>query len=441
MREDKKKVYLRSFGCQMNEYDSELIASILIQEGFVIVDSMESADIVLLNTCAVRETAERKVYGLVHEIHHALKGRNFRIGILGCMATSLREELLNDPALGLDFVVGPDSYKRLPDLIRESFNNNPQKLLDASLSEFETYSDISPKRVQGINAWVAVMRGCNNFCTFCVVPYTRGRERSRSVKNITAEIERLSRDGYPQVTLLGQNVNSYRDGETDFAGLLAQVSQVAGIKRIRFTSPHPKDFPLNLLDVIIQNSKVCKHIHLPLQSGNSRILEMMNRTYTKDDYLKLVKNIRERFPNMILTTDIIVGFPTESPMDFLDTEEVLRTVAFDSAFIFKYSPRKGTIASRKYPDDVAEEEKTRRIIRLNVLQKEISLARNCGHIGEIHPVLIEELKTKHSDEFVQGRNDGNKIVIIPNRSYNIGDIIPVHIIDATPHVLKGLVTE
>jgi len=432
-----KKVFIRTLGCQMNEYDSELIASILTQEGFELVKELKDADVALLNTCAVRETAQRKIYGQVHEIRHALVGKNFRIGILGCMATSLREELLANKSLDIDFVVGPDSYKRLPDLIRESFSEQHPKVFDVTLSEFETYSDIYPEREKSVNAWVAVMRGCNNFCTFCVVPYTRGRERSRSVENIVAEVKRLADEGFPQVTLLGQNVNSYRSEGFDFAGLLEAVSRVEGIKRIRFTSPHPKDFPLDLIEVIADNAKVCKHIHLPLQAGNNRVLELMNRTYTKDDYLKLVHAIRKRCPGIALTTDIIVGFPTETPEEFEDTVAVMREVQFDSAFIFKYSPRKGTIASRKYRDDISEEEKTRRIVLLNDLQTEITLKKNREHIGQIHSTMIEALKAKRSENLVQGRNDANKIVIISDDNYQLGQIVPVRITAATPHVLKG----
>lgn len=421
----------------MNEYDSELMASILTQSGFAIVGEMGEADVILLNTCAVRESAQRKVFGQIHAIHHALADKDYRIGILGCMATGLRDELLHDEALGIDFIVGPDSYKRLPSVIEESLASKRAKLSDISLSESETYADVYPQRVPGVNAWVAVMRGCNNFCTFCVVPYTRGRERSRPVANILDEVNRLVADGYPQVTLLGQNVNSYSAEGIDFAGLLDSVSRVPGIKRIRFTSPHPKDFPPRLLDVIVNNPKVCKHIHLPLQAGNSRVLDLMARSYTKEDYLNLVNAIRQRCPQIVLTTDIIVGFPTETLKEFEDTEDVVSAVQFDSAFIFKYSSRKGTLTSRKFPDDVAEEEKTRRIVRLNEIQAEISLAKNQLHVGEIQPVMIDTHATRKSDEFIQGRNDGNKIVIIPTGNYTLGDIVNVKITSATPHVLRG----
>ena len=339
----------------------------------------------------------------------------------------------------LDFVVGPDSYKRLPQLIKE-VQSTGKSAYDVTLSEFEDYADVYPNRKDGVNAWIAVMRGCNNFCTFCVVPYTRGRERSRSPKNIIQEARRLAEEGFRQVTLLGQNVNSYHYNEKDFAYLLQKVSQIKGIQRIRFTSPHPKDFPHDLLHVVAENPKVCKHIHLPLQAGNSRVLDLMNRTYSKEDYLALVDDIRVHYPDMIITTDIIVGFPTETDSEFEDTINIIEKVQFDAAFIFKYSERKGTIAARRHPDDVPEEKKTERIVRLNELQNEISLEKNRRHIGEIHEVLIEQESTRKSPHDYQGRNDGNKIVIFPKGDYRRGDFVHVKICDATPNVLKGIIS-
>ena len=311
------------------------------------------------------------------------------------------------------------------------------KPFDVTLSEFETYSDIYPSRQEGVNAWIATSRGCNNFCTFCVVPYTRGRERSRTVNNVIEEVKRLADEGFKQVTLLGQNVNSYHDGQNDFADLLDAVSRVNGIRRIRFTSPHPKDFPEKVLNVVAHNEKVCKHIHLPLQAGNNRVLDLMNRTYTQEEFLQLVDKTRKLSPNIALSTDIIVGFPTETDEEFQDTIKVMREVEFDSAFIFKYSERKGTIASKKYPDDVTEEKKTERIMIINDLQKEITYKKNRSHIGQSYEVLIEDDATNKSLESVPGRTDGNKLVIIPTGNYGKGDFITVQITDATPHALKG----
>ncbi len=430
------KVYIETYGCQMNEYDSEIVKSVLQEKCYNLVDTPEEADIVLLNTCSVRENANRKVLARVHALRHLDGGSEKKIGLLGCMTTNHRQELINNKKLPIDFVAGPDSYKKLPELIDENVNTG-ERTYDFQLSRTETYSDVHPFRAQGVNGWIAVMRGCDNFCTFCVVPYTRGRERSRSVENVVAEAERMAEQGYKQVTVLGQNVNSYKHGEHDFACLLDEISTVNGIERIRFTSPHPKDFPKSLLKVVAENPKVCKHIHLPLQAGNSRVLDMMNRTYSKEEFLDLVDEIRDFYPEMILTTDIIVGFPTETDEEFEDTFDVMQKVEFDSAFIFKYSERKGTIAAKRYPDDVSEEAKTERIVRLNELQKEISHTKNLAHIGQVHEVLIESLTTKKSDTDVQGRNDGNKLVILPGGDYGVGDFVTAKIIDASAHVLKG----
>ncbi len=440
-----KKVFLETYGCQMNEYDSQLVCSILKKENYEFVSDELKADIVLLNTCSVREHADRKVYGRVHGIRHTRgKDNPVMIGILGCMATHLRQDLLEDRSLRIDFIAGPDSYKRLPQLIHEASQKNHQSC-DVTLSEFETYSDVYPSRTEGgVNAWIAVMRGCNNFCSFCVVPYTRGRERSRSPGNVVDEARRLAEEGFKQVTLLGQNVNSYRYDNYDFAYLMDEVSKVKGIQRIRFTSPHPKDFPDRLLDLMAVNPKICKHIHLPLQAGNNRVLDMMNRTYTKEEFLSLVDKIRTKIPNVALTTDIIVGFPTETDGEFEDTLQVVTKAQFDSAFTFKYSERQGTIAAKKYPDDVPETVKTERIMRLNKIQNEITYKKNQAYIGQTHEVLIEPVPQDKSSKNSVGRTDTNKLVILlaspqggPSNGYKIGDTVKVKITHATPHALKG----
>ncbi|NBV83004.1 tRNA (N6-isopentenyl adenosine(37)-C2)-methylthiotransferase MiaB [bacterium] len=372
----------------------------------------------------------------VHEIKNRRKNDPVLVGVLGCMATNFKTKLLEDPGLKIDFIAGPDSYKQLPKLIEE-VSHSGDKTFDVTLSEFETYSDITPTRDDGVNAWIAIMRGCNNFCTFCVVPYTRGRERSRTPDSVIQEVRRLVDAGFSQVTLLGQNVNSYRHDDTDFADLMAMVSDVPGVKRIRFTSPHPKDFPTKLLKLMAERPNICKQIHLPLQAGNTRVLDKMNRTYTKEEFLDLVDHIRATIPGVSLSTDIIVGFPTETAEEFDDTADVVRRVRFDTAFIFKYSERPNTLAARRLKDDVTEDEKTRRIVILNEIQRAISLEKNQAHVGRIEEILIEQESTKKSEDDYQGRTDSNRIVIVPKGSYKVGDFVTVEITEATTNVLKG----
>lgn len=421
----------------MNEYDSELVKSILKKENFQIVKSEFDADVVMLNTCAIREHAHRKIYGRVHNIRHARgKDNPVMIGLLGCMVTNLRTELLEDRSLKIDFMAGPDSYKRLPQLIREAAGEG-EKAYDVTLSEFETYSDVTPSRKEGANAWIAIMRGCNNFCTFCVVPYTRGRERSRSVENIIEEVKGLAKEGFKQVTLLGQNVNSYRHGDHDFAYLMEEVAKVEGIERIRFTSPHPKDYPDRFLDVMANNPKVCKQIHIPLQAGNNRVLDLMNRTYTKEEFLSLVDKMRARIPGVSLTTDVIVGFPTETDAEFEDTVDVMEKVQFDQAFMFKYSERKGTIASKKYPDDVPEEKKSERINRIVAMQKGIVHQKLLAYVGRECVVMVEPATGDKPHNNTVARTDGGHLVIIPDTAFPIGSMLNVKITAATPHVLKA----
>ncbi len=445
------KVYLETYGCQMNEYDSELVKAILTKANYSFIDDETKADIVMLNTCAIREHAHRKVYGRIHAIRHARKHKtqdtrhNPLVGILGCMATNLRTDLLEDKHLKIDFIAGPDSYKRLPQLIEEAsqFEDRGSRIenrkpFDLTLSEIETYSDIFPKPESGVGAFVSVQRGCNNFCTFCVVPYTRGRERSRSIENVAEEVKQLADNGFQQVTLLGQNVNSYNHEGADFADLIEAVSKINRIRRIRFTSPHPKDFPDKLLDVITNNPKACKHIHLPLQSGNDRILDLMNRTYTQKEFLQLVDKIRIKCPSIALTTDIIVGFSSETDEEFEDTVNVMNKIQFDSAFIFKYSERKQTIAQRNLPDNVSDDKKTTRIVRLNELQKDICLKKNEAHIGETHDILIEREGTTQLRDKSAGRTDGHKLVVLDRAPYKRGDWAKVKIAGASPNALTGI---
>ncbi len=419
----------------MNEADTEIIRAVLAKEEFEFVTDELAADVVMLNTCAIRENAHRKVYGRVHEIRHKREGKPVTIGILGCMATNLRQELLENESLDIDFIAGPDSYKRLGDLIRQS-GLHGEKPFDVTLSEFETYSDIYPDHKKGVNAWISVMRGCDNFCTFCVVPYTRGRERSRSVENVLEEVRRVASEGFKQVTLLGQNVNSYKHDGKDFADLMQAVSEIKGIERIRFTSPHPKDFPEKLIRVVAQNPKVCKHIHLPLQAGNSRVLDKMNRTYTKEEFLNIAAKTREICPDIFLSTDIIVGFPTETAQEFEDTVKVVEEVQFDAAFIFKYSQRKNTVASKRFPDDVSDEDKKIRIMHLQDIQKEITYRKNLSHVGKIFTLLLEPGNGKLEGEFI-GRTDAGHLVLLPKGEYSRGQFLDVQIVSASPHALKA----
>ena len=431
-----KKVYIETYGCQMNEYDTEIVKAILKKENYGFTERPEEAQVLLLNTCSVRENAHSKVHQRIHVLKYFKTKKNRKIiGVLGCMAQNLKTELFEEK-IGVDLVAGPDSYKKLPQMLRSIEENHAEEYA-LSLSEYETYSDIFPEHADGVNAWIAVMRGCDNFCTFCVVPYTRGRERSREPQNVVEEARRLAEKGFKQITLLGQNVNSYRFEDKDFADLIEAVSKVDGIERIRFTSPHPKDFPPKLIDVVAKNPKACKHIHLPLQAGNDRVLELMNRTYTQKEFIDLAKHMRQVIPGLVLTTDVIVGFPTETEEEFRDTLHVMQEVVFDAAYMFKYSERKHTIASRKYPDDVSEADKTSRITRLVDMQREISWQQNKKHVGQVHQVMVEG-KGKKPGQLL-GRNDGNKIVVFPDNGAANGELVSVRIEEVTANTLIGTV--
>jgi len=427
-------VYIETFGCQMNEYDTELVRSILKNRGYGFTDTADAADVVLLNTCAIRENAHNKVYGHLGALKHLKEDKGVVIGVLGCMAQNLKTDLMGKDSL-IDVLAGPDSYRALPDLLEQAAAG--KKALAVDLSEYETYVDIAPDRVAGVTAWVAVMRGCDNFCTFCVVPYTRGRERSRTLPDVVREIEAAAESGCKQVTLLGQNVNSYHDGTSDFADLLCAAASVSGIERVRFTSPHPKDFPEKLLDAVAEHPKICKHIHLPAQAGNDRILAMMNRTYTCTEYRKLVEQILTRCPQIVLTTDIIAGFCSEADDEYKETYRLLEDIRFASAYVFKYSERKHTIAARKFADDVSEQVKSERVTQLIELQRGISLAYNLGMIGEVMEILVEG-EGKRADQWM-GRTDGNIVTVFPKTHGTLkpGSLISVRIVDATVTTLYG----
>ncbi|HJT22667.1 MAG TPA: tRNA (N6-isopentenyl adenosine(37)-C2)-methylthiotransferase MiaB [Nitrospira sp.] len=432
-------VHLETFGCQMNEYDSELVRSILMREGFVFTDDRERADVILMNTCAIRENAHNKVYTHLSDLRALKKHRPLVVGVLGCMAQNLKEELTEKEPL-VDVLAGPDSYRHLPALIAKAMQSQEHGLrhkeLAVDLSEYETYEGVLPERRDAVNAWIAVMRGCDNFCSFCVVPYTRGRERSRAPEGILDEARLATAQGFKQITLLGQNVNSYRWGEWDFARLLVAVADVPGVERVRFTSPHPKDFPPALLDAVVSHPKICKHIHLPVQSGNDRILELMNRTYTRKTYLQLIDEIRSKRPDIVLTTDIIAGFCSETEGEFADTYRLLDEVRYHAAYIFKYSERRNTIAARKFPDDVSDEVKSERVTALVELQRRISHELNRQYLGSILPVLVEG-DAKRSSLQGMGKTEGNITVVWEKASVASapGELVDLSIYDASASTL------
>ncbi len=435
------RVHIETFGCQMNEYDTELVRSLLKARGFTFTEDRERADVVLMNTCAIRENAHTKVYGHLAELKALKRQRHLVVGVLGCMAQNLKEELTKTEPL-VDVLAGPDAYRRLPDLLMQAIEAQEQGLkqrgMAVELSEYETYDDILPERTDGVNAWLAVMRGCDNFCSFCVVPYTRGRERSRDPQGIIRETEHLVAQGHKQVTLLGQNVNSYQSNGWDFARLITAVADVPGIERVRFTSPHPKDFPPALLDAVAGHPKICKHIHLPLQSGNDRILDVMERTYTRNEYLGIVDDIRRRNPDIALTTDVICGFCSETDEEFMDTYRVVQDVGFHAAFIFKYSERKHTIAARKYPDDVPETVKSNRVSRLVDLQTGIAFRINQEMIGRTIATMVEGDAKRSSSQW-KGRADNSLTVVWEKDGSRArpGDLVPITVSRASVTTLFG----
>tara|TARA_B100000214_G_C23969444_1_gene629367 strand:- start:1873 stop:3159 length:1287 start_codon:yes stop_codon:yes gene_type:complete len=418
----------------MNVADSELVESILIDQGYSNSNDPRKADAIFINTCSIREHAEDKVHSQLGRYELIKRDRpDVIIGVLGCMAQSLKHDLLEKRSF-VDIILGPDSYRRLPDLLKRS-EGHPQSLVDTKLSRFEVYDDLFPSRNEGINAWISIMRGCDKFCTFCIVPFTRGRERSRNTLSILEEAKEAVKQGYKEITLLGQNVNSYHYEDYQFHNLLEAIAGVPGIQRIRYTSPHPQDITEELLSTMSKHKNICNYIHLPLQAGSDKILKRMNRTYTKSHFLSLVQRIRDILPDVGISTDIIVGFPGETDEDFGQTIEVMNEVKFDSAFNFKYSSRRGTKAS-EYEDKVQEEIKQQRLEQVIDLQKKHTLERNMELVGTLQAVLVEK-ESKMSSDYWAGRTDSNKWVIFKKENIPKKDMVSVLIKEAKGITLHG----
>lgn len=443
-----KKLYIETYGCQMNVADSEVVASVMKMAGYDTIDNIEEADAVFLNTCSIRDNAEQKIVHRLEALNAMRrKGHKMIIGVLGCMAERVKEDLLNK--YGADLAAGPDAYLNLPDMIAQAETGH--KAMNIELSLTETYRDIVPMRYGSsrISGFVSIMRGCNNFCHYCIVPYTRGRERSRDVESILREVRDLDAHGYKEVTLLGQNVNSYKwikEGETEenainFARLLRTVARAVPDMRIRFSTSHPKDMSDETLHVIAEEPNVCRHIHLPVQSGSSRILKLMNRKYTREWYLDRVAAIRRIVPDCGLSTDLFVGYHSETEEDHQMSLSLMRECGYDSAFMFKYSERPGTYASKHLPDDIPEEVKIRRLNELIAVQNELSAESNERCIGKTYDVLVEGY-SKRSREQLFGRTEQNKVVVFDRGSHRPGEYVKVRITESSSATLKGVeVTE
>ena len=435
-----KKIYIETYGCQMNVGDSEVIFSILGKEGYERTESMDEADVILANTCSVRDNAEQRIWGRIEVFHKQKEKRGgVVVGIVGCMAERLKDKLLDTHKV--DLVAGPDSYRTLPALLRDIAPDKPQ--ITVMLSHEETYADIVPVRTDrnGVSAFISIMRGCNNVCSYCVVPYTRGAERSRDPKTIVDEARDVFSKGYKEVTLLGQNVDSYNwnpeDGQgCDFPDLLEMVAGISPELRVRFATNHPKDISDKLIDTMAKYANICEHIHLPVQSGSDRLLEKMRRRYTSRWYLDRVARIREVMPGCGITTDVIAGFCSETEEDHRQTLELFRKVGFDYAYMFYYSERPGTLAARHYPDDVPPDVKTRRLNEIIALQNELSLKSNRNDIGKVFRVLVEGPSKKNPEELC-GRSGSNKMCVFPGGGHKAGDYVDVEVVSCTSATLIG----
>ncbi len=442
MSENSKKIYIETYGCQMNVADSEVVASIAGMAGYELADKLEDADTILLNTCSIRDNAEQKIVRRLQALN-ALRRRKDSplryIGVIGCMAERVKDELTQKH--GVDIVAGPDSYLDLPALLAAAESGH--KAVNVELSTTETYRDVVPARIPGqnVSGWISIMRGCNNFCSYCIVPYTRGRERSRPLKSILRELADLRSRGYREVTLLGQNVNSYSytDEETgsvvSFPRLLEAVAEAAPDMRVRFTTSHPKDMSDETLDVIAAHPNLCRWIHLPVQSGSNHVLGLMNRKYTREWYLGRIEAIRSRIPDCGITTDVFTGFHDETEEDFQETLSLMEEVGFDSAFMFKYSERPGTLASRTMPDNIPEDVKIDRLNRMIALQNKLSHESNRRDVGKVFEVLVEGV-AKRSREQMVGRTSQNKTAVFPRRDgVRVGDTVRVRVLDASSATL------
>ena len=437
-----KKIHIETYGCQMNVADSEVVASILKNDGYEYTKDINQADVILLNTCSIREHAENKIVQRLNELKKLKTGNeSLLFGVIGCMAERLKDRLFEKKGL-VDIVAGPDSYRSLPQLLAEA--HEKRQAMNVELSLTETYSGIYPYRYDdnGISAFVSIMRGCNNFCSYCIVPYTRGRERSRDVDSILSEVLKLQQQGYKEVTLLGQNVNSYsfeKDGETvSFPQLLEKVALAVPQMRIRFTTSHPKDMDDALLYVMAKYDNIAKWIHLPVQSGSTTVLERMNRRYTREWYLERVAAIRRILPEASITTDIMCGFSDETDAEQEETLSLMREVGYDTAFMFKYSEREGTVASKRMPDNVPEEVKVKRLNEIIALQNQLSRTRNAEYEGKIFDVLIDGSAKKNEGEW-RGRTSQNKTVVFPATNVVLGQIVRVKIQSSTSATLKGVI--
>jgi tRNA-2-methylthio-N6-dimethylallyladenosine synthase len=435
-----RKLFIETYGCQMNIADSEVVASILKDEGFGIAEKINEADLILINTCSIRDNAEQRVWGRLDTISHLKKRKpQVVVGIIGCMAERLKEKLLETDKL-VDIVVGPDAYRQLPLLVREAESGH--KAVNVLLSREETYADISPVRMDknGVTSFISIMRGCNNMCAYCVVPYVRGAERSRDPETIINEAKDLFSKGYREVTLIGQNVDSYnwQKGETkiDFPELLEMVARIDPKLRVRFSTSHPKDMSDKLLETMARYSNICKHIHLPAQSGSSSILKLMNREYTREWYMERISAIKRIIPDCAISTDMIAGFCTETDEDHDDSLSLMEWAGFDFSYMFKYSERPGTKAARKYKDDVSDEIKTRRLNEIIALQSKLSAASKKADIGKVFEVLVEG-HSKRSHDNLFGRNSQNKVVVFPGGSATKGDYVNVKIERCTSATLIG----